>query len=154
MAFTQTASILIDRPQADVWEYLNDHSRDIEWRPVKVRPVGTGPVGPGTRFEGEVLIGGRKYPYVNELTEYQPPSRMAWKAVSTTGWWRGQEGSYALMPEGGGTRLTYQLTYVPINLPGRVTAKLVSGLLKVGVPFGLPMLLKDIKKGVERQRSV
>lgn len=148
MAFTQTASILIDRPQDDVWAYLNDHSRDIEWRPVKnVRPLGTGPLGPGTRFEGVVVIGGRKYPYVNELTEYRPPSRVAWKAVSTTGWWKGQEGSYVLTPEGGGTTLTYQLTYEPITRAGRVAEKLVSGLLKLGVPFWAAHASKEHQEG-------
>ncbi len=94
------ATITIDRPVQDVWDYLDDHRNDLVWRRPntrKLEQVGTGPVVIGTRFEGVMTaIGPKQYPYVNEITAYEPPNHVAWKAISSAGWVIGRQGTYTL----------------------------------------------------------
>jgi uncharacterized protein YndB with AHSA1/START domain len=99
MAVTARTSVVINRPVEAVWAYLDDHSNETEWRRPslkKLEQVGKGPTGVGTRYEGVVAIGPLKFPYVNELTTYEPPRRVAWRAISSAGWLIGSSGSYTL----------------------------------------------------------
>jgi len=70
------ATITIDRPVQDVWNFLDDHRNDLVWRRPslqKLEQLGTGPVGVGTKFEGAIAaIGPKRYPYVNEITADEP----------------------------------------------------------------------------------
>ena len=106
------SSIVIDRPIEQVWAYLDDHAHELEWRSPSLRrlhQVGNGPTGVGTRYEGVIAMGRREYPYVNELTLYEPPTRVSWKAISSAGWVVGSSGSYILEPDGVRTRLTHEI---------------------------------------------
>ncbi len=105
-------SIVIDRPIERAWAYFDDHSHELEWRAPSLKrleQVGTGPAGVGTRYEGVIALGSGDYPYVNELTRYEPPSRVSWKAVSSSGWVIGSTGSYILERDGNRTRLTHEI---------------------------------------------
>ncbi len=149
MAFNTEASVVIDRPPEVVWAYLNDYSATEDWRSVrKLHALGEGPIGVGTRFEGTVVMAGKEYPYVNELTEFQPPSRQSWRSVSGSGWFKGREGSYVLEPHDGGTRLTYKMTFEPISRAGTLVEKPAALLLR---KLGWPQMVIGIKKAVEGQ---
>jgi len=70
-------SIVIDRPIEQVWAYLDDHTHELDWRSPSLKrlnQVGKDPVGVGTRYEGVINVGPGDYPYVNELTRYEPPN--------------------------------------------------------------------------------
>jgi len=146
-------TIVIDRPIQEVWAYLDDHRNDLVWRRPslpKLEQLGTGPVGLGTRFEGVIAIGPRKYPYVNEITVYEPPNRVAWKAISSTGWMIGREGSYTLDADGDRrTRMIHSITLEPNRFAGKLVAPLVSrmGTSLVMIP------LKQLKQTLEQQPS-
>lgn len=134
-------------------DYLDDHRNDLVWRRPslqKLDQVGTGPVGVGTKFEGAVAaFGPKQYPYANEITAYEPPKRVAWKAISSAGWMIGAEGSYTLEADGDRrTRMIFSITMEPITFGGKLVAPLVS-------PMGSNLvmhLLKQLKQALEQQR--
>jgi uncharacterized membrane protein len=144
-------TVVINRPIQEVWAYLDDHTNDLKWRRPQLqslKTVGTGPVGPGTRYEGVVAIGPMKYPYVSELTAYEPPHRVAWKGVSSAGWMIGRKGSYTLEPEGQDrTRVIHDITLEPQTTLGRLAAVLLGPM---GSNMVMP-LLKQLKEGAEQQ---
>ena len=92
------------------------------------------------------MVAGREYPYADELTEVDPPVRTSWRSVKGSGWFKGQEGSYLLEPQGTGTRLTYKMTFEPISRTGKLLELPASLLLRW---LGLPQMVKGIKKAVE-----
>ena len=88
------------------------------------------------------------FPYVSELTAYDPPRKLSWKAVSSAGWVIGSSGGYTLDSEGARTRFTHEITLEPNNFAGRVVMPLigVSG-------SSLTMLLaKQLKAALEKEK--
>src|SRR5690348_7380229 len=147
-AMNVQTSIVIDRPIEKVWAYLDDHSHELEWRSPSLKrldQVSQGPTGVGTRYEGVIGLGPGRYPYVNELTRYEPPNRVSWKAISSSGWVIGSSGSYVLARENGHTRLTHEIDLQPNNFGGTLLMPLVGAL---GSRSVMPMLLK-LKAAVE-----
>ncbi len=145
------SSIVIDRPIEQVWAYLDDHAHELEWRSPSLRrlhQVGNGPTGVGTRYEGVIAMGRREYPYVNELTLYEPPTRVSWKAISSAGWVVGSSGSYILEPDGVRTRLTHEIDLEPNKAAGRVVMPLLGAVGWRGV---MPILVK-LKSALEKAR--
>ena len=143
-------SIVIDRPIEQVWAYFDDHSHELEWRSPSLKrldKVTPGPVGVGTRYEGVIGFGGREYPYANELTRYEPPSRVSWKAISSEGWVIGAAGSYIFERDGNRTRLTHEIDMQPNKFGSKIVMPLMGAVGSRGV---MP-LLKKLKEAVERQ---
>jgi uncharacterized membrane protein len=132
------ATITIDRPVQDVWDYLDDHRNDLVWRrpnTQKLEQVGTGP---------------KRYPYVNEITAYEPPNHVAWKAISSAGWVIGRQGSYTLEADGDRrTRMIFSITMEPITFAGKLVAPLMNPM---GPNLIMP-LLKQLKEALEQKRS-
>ena len=144
-----TTSIVVDRPIEQVWGYLDDHSHELEWRGPSLKRLeqaGAGSAGVGTRYQGVIAVGPRDFPYVNELTRYEPPNRVSWKAISSTGWVIGSSGSYILERDGNGTRLTHEIDIEPNKFAGRLLMPLVGAMGSRGV---MPMLVK-LKAAVEK----
>ena len=146
-------TVIIDRPIQLVWAYLDDHNNDQRWRRPSLKSLktlGTGAVGPGTRYEGVVAMGPMNFPYVSELTAYEPPYRVAWKGVSSAGWMIGREGSYTLEPEGKDrTRVTHEITMEPQTVLGKIVAPVVE---RAGSGLVMP-LLKQLKEAIEQAPS-
>lgn len=131
MALKVRTSVVINRPIEEVWAYLDDHGHELEWRSPSLKrleQVGGGRPGVGTRYEGVVAMAPLSYPYVNELTQYEPPSRVSWTAVSSTGWLIGSSGSYLLDREGSRTRLTHEITMEPNKFAGRLVMPLMGSM--------------------------
>ncbi len=145
MAFTARTSIIIDRTIEEVWAYIDDPSHDAYWRPVKnLKRIGS---GVGARYEGVVGVGPKNYPYVSEITQYEPPKRLMWKGISSSGWTIGTEGSYTLEAVDGSTRWTIELTLEPNTFLGR----LVEPLGRAMGPRAFGSVPRKLKEAVERQ---
>jgi hypothetical protein len=91
-----------------LWEFLTSETNDADWRRPwlrSVRRLSDGPVGVGTRYESMYRFFGRDEAVTVELTELDPPRRMAWRQVG-----RGSlvvnDGRYDLEPTAAGTRFT------------------------------------------------
>ena len=142
-------SVVINRPVEAVWAYLNDHSKETEWRRPSLKSleqIGDQP-RVGTRYKGVVAVGPIKAPYVNELTAYEPPHRLAWKAISSAGWVIGSSGSYTLEDENGRTRFTHEITLEPNNFAGKLVMPLVAAS---GSSTVMPMI-KQLKQALEKK---
>jgi uncharacterized protein YndB with AHSA1/START domain len=73
----------IGRPPAEVAAYAMDPSNDRDWigALTRVEVLGEGPVRPGTRVRRVARFLGRDMEYVNEITELDPPRRLAMESV-------------------------------------------------------------------------
>ena len=121
----------------------------MQWRAPSLKSLKQltpGPQGVGTRYEGVVAFAGRGYPYVNELTRYEPLNRVSWKAISSTGWVIGSSGSYIFERDGERTRLTHEIELEPNNFGGRLVMPLVGTMGSRGV---MPLLTK-LKESIEK----
>ena len=73
---TETATVRIERPVEDVFDYFTDISNDREWNPFlkEARKTSEGPLGVGTTFHVVRKMSG---PMDIEYTEYVRPTRWA-----------------------------------------------------------------------------
>jgi uncharacterized protein YndB with AHSA1/START domain len=123
---SETASVRIERPAEEVWDYFTDVANDPEWNPsaIKARKTSDGPLGVGSTFHVVRKMSG---PMKLEYTEYSRPLRWAVRGVG-----RGMSFTYAadLSPSGSATELTSTMNLEPKGfltllspLLGYVTAK-------------------------------
>jgi uncharacterized membrane protein len=78
-----TSSIEIDRPQAEVFAYLDELHKHAEWQQslTAARVVTEGPVRVGTRVVETRKVPGGPRDTTYEITEYDPPSKSSWKGL-------------------------------------------------------------------------
>jgi uncharacterized membrane protein len=79
-----TGSIEIDRPQADVFAYLDELDKHSEWRGdlISSRLETEGPVRVGTRATDTLKVPGGRQDLTYEITEHDPPRKSSWRAIS------------------------------------------------------------------------
>jgi hypothetical protein len=78
-------TMLAQRPDV-VWAFLASEANDVSWRAPWVRSVRKltpGPPGVGTRYETNYLFFGRPERTIVEITEFDPPRRMAWRQLDS-----------------------------------------------------------------------
>jgi uncharacterized membrane protein len=73
--------ILINAPLEQVFHYVADPVDMMNWLSglVKNQDVPQGPVEVGQRWTQFVQVMGRKFEYIREVTDYDPPHRVAWR---------------------------------------------------------------------------
>jgi uncharacterized protein YndB with AHSA1/START domain len=106
MPATWGAVSVLDQSPERVWEFIASDENDVNWRAPwlrSVRRLSVGALGPGARYESAYRFFGRDETVVVELTEVDPPRRMAWRQVSQ-GSLAVNDGRYELEPIHGGTR--------------------------------------------------
>jgi uncharacterized protein YndB with AHSA1/START domain len=71
----------VQRPPADVFDYVSDHTREPEWNPKMrfVRKLTDGPIGNGTRYEMEFIPG---RPIVVSCVQFDRPN--GWEVAGDT----------------------------------------------------------------------
>ncbi len=120
------ASILINRPVHEVFAFVADLTNQSRWQPgvVSATVLGGGPVGVGTRIRVASSYMGRSGEGEMEVTEFLPDERISFRTIEPV---RGH-GSYAVRPDGSGTRLSVsgsaQLEGVA-SLAGGIAEKMV-----------------------------
>ncbi|WP_175582641.1 SRPBCC family protein [Nocardioides guangzhouensis] len=105
---TVEESIDIDRSPEDVFAFLTatETIPAFESQISHIEQVTAGDVGIGTQWRGATNVLGRKFDWVTEVVEYDPPARSHTKSV---------EGKlpfeiyYTLEPTASGTRFTYRI---------------------------------------------
>lgn len=78
-----TSSIDINRPQTQVFDYLEQLDRHSEWQQAlaSVRVEGDGPVGVGTKAIEKRKVPGSEREMSYELTAHNPPTTSSWKGL-------------------------------------------------------------------------
>jgi carbon monoxide dehydrogenase subunit G len=105
-------STFVHRTPQEVFDFLARPADLPVWDNsiVDAAQEGDGPLGVGTRVRGTSKILGRRFEWVTEYTEYDPPRRLVSRSV---------EGrlhftvTNTLEPEGDGTRLTWRVDATP-----------------------------------------
>lgn len=118
-----TRSAIIDASPERVWQFVGDPLAERAWRQPELQQLellDDGPVDVGSRYRGVTRVMGRENRYINALTEYDPPRRVAWRAEQASGPIAGG-GSYELQQIGESqTRFELTLDYRPTNMLGRL----------------------------------
>jgi uncharacterized protein YndB with AHSA1/START domain len=147
MGSITSGSIVIDRPVEQVWAWLNDEQHELIWRRPYLKELHrTGPYALGTRFDGINNGGGKLDRFVDEVTEYRPPERIAWRQVTNVATFP-RAGSYTLEGRDGNTKFTLE---IEIGFTGiaRVLERPMSAM--AGKVVG-PTLLKQLKEAIEKE---
>jgi uncharacterized protein YndB with AHSA1/START domain len=100
-------SIVINRPNQDVWAFIADGANAPKWRPGVLDVAHLSGQGLGETWkQGVKGPGGRRIDADYEITAWEPPQRLAFKAIAGPVRPRGE---YRLVPDGAGTQLTFSL---------------------------------------------
>lgn len=131
-------SVLVPAPRSLVWELLNDPSKRPRWntwiKGIEVTGKG-GPPAVGQVYRAELSLEHQyEVPAALTITEHEPEVRFGYRidpgVVGATPAKRGTglediSEVVTLADEGGGTRVTYRLSYVVRSVIGRVMERVV-----------------------------
>jgi uncharacterized protein YndB with AHSA1/START domain len=106
---TWGGTTILHQPPAVVWDFLTSAENDVNWRRPWLEGITLlteGPLRVGTRYDTLYRFFGRPERVIVEITELDPPRRMAWRQVESDRV-ASNVGSYDLVPLGDGrTRFT------------------------------------------------
>ncbi len=138
-----THSVEIDRRPEDVFAYIDSLERHGEWQEaiVKTELQTEGPTRVGTRAVDTRKMGGREQEVPYEVTEHDPPRRVAFRG--TAGPIR-PNGTVTVDPLDDGSRSRVTLEF---DLRGH-------GIGVLMVPFARRMARNDIPKSQEKLKEV
>ena len=113
MSATWGGTVIVPQAPDVVWAFLASEDNDVNWRTPWVRSVrrlSDGPLAVGTRYETVYRFLGRPQTVIVEITELDPPRRLAWRQLDDPTV-DVNLGSYDLVPADGGTRFTVTGTF-------------------------------------------
>jgi len=122
-------TIVVQRPQQEVFDYLSQVARHGEWSPKPWRVEGDpGPLKLGTKFTSYGWVPGDKdHRNEVEVTECDPPSRITWETDEV------KEGhfvnTFVLSPEGSGTEVERTFEFPELKGFIRVIFPVISAVL-------------------------
>ena len=107
MADSFDATVLIDRPIEEVFDFLADGENDKKFSPrvLEIHKTNAGPPAKGAIYASTVKDAGMKTQREFELTEFERPTKIRWRELSDNTVVV-PAGGYDLAAEGAGTRLT------------------------------------------------
>jgi uncharacterized protein YndB with AHSA1/START domain len=145
MAGEFRATVVIDRPIAEVFAFLADGENDPKFSPrvLEIAKTTDGPPAVGTVYASTVKDAGMKTKRAFKLTEFEPPTRIRW-AETSKNLVTAPEGGYDLEPDGSGTRVTIYNV-----LAGHGPGKLIAPLALRSARKGADDFGKSIKAAVE-----
>jgi uncharacterized protein YndB with AHSA1/START domain len=145
MAGEFRATVVIDRPIAEVFAFLADGENDPKFSPrvLEIAKTTDGPPAVGTVYASTVKDAGMKTKREFKLTEFEPPTRIRWTETSKN-LVTAPEGGYDLASEGSGTRVTIYNV-----LEGHGPGKLIAPLALRSARKGADDFGKSIKAAVE-----
>jgi uncharacterized protein YndB with AHSA1/START domain len=145
MAGRFEASVVIDRPIEEVFDFLADGTNDPKFSPrvLEIAKTTEGEPGVGTVYASTVKDAGMKTKREFKITEFDPPTRIRWAEVSEN-LVSAPEGGYDLAPEGSGTRVTIYNV-----LEGHRLGKLIAPLALRSARKGADDFGNAIKRAVE-----
>jgi uncharacterized protein YndB with AHSA1/START domain len=145
MAGRFDATVVIDRPIEEVFDFLADGENDPKFSPrvLEIKKTTDGPPGVGTVYASTVKDAGVKTEREFRITEFERPTRIRW-AEQSKNLVTASEGGYDLAPEGEGTRVT-----IFNVLEGHGPGKLIAPLALRSARKGADEFGASIKRAVE-----
>ncbi len=104
--FKFNKSIMINRPQQEVFDFVTDLSNDSKWQSgiVSVERTSDGPIGAGSTWGYKLKFLGREMEAEIELTSYEPPNLASVKSINGPVPF---ENTYQFESNGNGTQMTF-----------------------------------------------
>ena len=118
MSVTYESEVTIDRAPDVVFAYLTEPAKQALWSDVPMTPITPGNLRTGSSFEVHFGMGLLKATVGLEMTDVEPPTKMAWRTFKGPVDWVGQ---YLLAPDGAGTRVSQRGTLTFKDLPAQAT---------------------------------
>jgi uncharacterized protein YndB with AHSA1/START domain len=145
MAEKFEASVLIDKPIEQVFDYLanGEHDKEFSPRVLEIAKTTDGPIGQGTVFASTVKDAGVKTQREFELVEFERPTRLRWRELSSAPVVV-PNGGYDLVADGEGTKVT-----IFNELEGRGFGKLIVGFAARSARKSAGGMVAAIKAAVE-----
>jgi uncharacterized protein YndB with AHSA1/START domain len=145
MADSFEATVLIERPIEQVFDFLANGENDKKFssRVLEIIKKTYGPIGTGTVYASTVKDAGIKTEREFELVEFERPTRIRWRELSSAPVVV-PEGGYDLVSEGEGTRVT-----LFNELEGRGFGKLIVSFALRSARKSAAAMVASIKAAVE-----
>ena len=139
-------TITIERPIEEVFEYVSTPENDPRWVSVSIRNQRTlpGPMRVSMTTEEDVKIFGQRSRDTWEVTQYEPPTVIAYRA--TSGLLCGGVVRLRCEPVEGGTKLTHAVEYQPRGIYYKTIAPLMPWATKRLIA-SMDRTLKDLLEG-------
>ncbi len=139
-------TVTIKRPIEEVFEYVSTPENDPTWVSASLRHERTSPDAPhvGMTTEEDVKFLGQQATYTWEVTEYDPPTVIAYRA--TSGPLPGAAIRLRLEPVEGGTRLRHAIDLEPRGIYYKAIAPLIPWATKRLID-SLDSTLKNLLEG-------
>ena len=99
-------SIMINRPQQEVFDFVTDLANDSKWQTgiVSVERTSEGPIGAGSTWRYKLKFMGREMEAEIELTSYDPPNQASVKSIGGPVPF---QNTYTFESKDGGTQMTF-----------------------------------------------
>jgi uncharacterized membrane protein len=135
------ASVVIDRPLAEVFAYVMDTSTWPKWEEglLEAEQTSEAPVGTGTTFRGTNQMMGQKMEWTSEITEYEANKQVGHKIIS------------------GPMSVQQILTFDPADAGTRFTLVAegdTGGFFKVAEPLVNRMMKKQMEGNLARLKDI
>jgi hypothetical protein len=139
------ATVLIDRPIDEVFDFLVDGENDAKFsaRVLEIKKITDGPIRAGTVYASTVKDAGIKTEREFELDVVERPTRIRWHELSTAPV-TVPEGGYDLVAEGSGTKVT-----LFNQLEGQGLGKLLKGFALRSARKNVDGMVQSIKAAIE-----
>ncbi len=110
-----SASIVIDRPISEVWDFVADIRNMDKWvnGVSDPKPISQGEWGVGSTFESGYTYAGKTHTITYEITGFDPPNRVSVRSTSGPFPF---EGWTEVRKEGDGTHVTNAIDAKPTNV--------------------------------------
>lgn len=147
MADSFEATVLIDKPIEQVFDFLVDGENDEKFsaRVLKIKKVTDGPIRAGTVYVSTVKDAGIKTEREFELDVVERPTRIRWRELSDAPVVV-PEGGYDLVTKGTGTRVT-----LFNELEGQGLGKLIKGFALRSAHKNADRMVQSIKRVIEAE---
>jgi uncharacterized membrane protein len=141
-----TNSIEIDRPQKDVFAYLDELDKHSEWQAdlISSKLETEGPIGVGSRATDTRKVPGGPREMTYEITEYEPPRKTSWRVLNGP---VRAVGSVIVEPVGDGAR---SRVTVDFNLEGHGIGVLIAPFARIQARKQVPKDQAKLKEVLER----
>ena len=139
------ASIVIDKPLKEIWDYIVDYRNATSWifGLIRYEPVGEQKTGVGAKVDMAVKLGPSTQESVIEYYEWVDYEVLTYKAVS--GFQSGTATRFAT--EGSGTRVTLDGEF---SLPGGIAGKVLGKAIGPAASLTATQSLKQLKEIMEK----
>ena len=113
-----TVSVLINRSQQDVFDFLSNAANYQQWMPLLQSGewASGGEPGVGSTFRGTMKIAGKEMVFETEIARWDPPNCLSMKFLKAQFPFGSMEYVYRLESENGGTRVTLDGEYEMVGM--------------------------------------